>query len=161
MCYWHYIMWASSKVSAPGGSTGLIGKLCLFKCTQLSGAYWGGEKKQNKFHSHPSIMLTEQLLTLVNLNQVFLYSCQTASGKHWMKLESFYWSVNTEEQRCHGHIYPELCAITQHDPFNAGEGVLLKLASDVPQLNFNGKVVWMWDWLLTLSTLSAMCIDLL
>lgn len=24
----------------------------------------------------------------------FLYSCQTASGKHWMKLESFYWSVN-------------------------------------------------------------------
>lgn len=39
-----------------------------------------------KFHSDFSIVLMKQLLTLVNLNKVLLYSCQTASGKHWIKL---------------------------------------------------------------------------
>lgn len=59
-----------------------------------------------------SVVLLKQLLTLVKLNKVIFYSCQSASGKHWMKLESFYWSLKTEERRRHGHICPELCAVT-------------------------------------------------
>lgn len=63
----------------------------------------------------------EQLLTLVNLNQVFLYSCQTASGKHWMKWESFIdqWILRNNVAM----DIPTLSCVPLYEPFNAGEGV--------------------------------------
>lgn len=71
--YWGYTMWCSVL------SVGHFGSLedCVFwKRVQLSDAYVGGWG----FLSDPSIILTEQLLTLVNLNQflfffVFMSNC--------------------------------------------------------------------------------------
>lgn len=70
VCSWLCVMQAASKVSASPqrGRQASLADHVFLKRTQLSGAHWG-----KIFHSDPSIILTEQLLTLVNSNQVFSF----------------------------------------------------------------------------------------
>lgn len=134
VCYRHYIMQASSNLSAPPAARQASLEDRVFGNTRNLVAL-NGERK--KILSDPSIILTEQLLTLVNLNRVFLYSCQTASGKHWMKWESFYWSVNNWGTLLPWSHLP--WAVCHNNTTLLMQGsVLMKLASDVPQLNLSG-----------------------
>lgn len=116
--------------------------------------FWGGV-----FHSDPSIIFKEQLLTFGDFKPTFLFSLILAVSLYSFFLFAFmsncfrctlnkirefllisqYWGTLWSHQ---------LWAVCHNMTLFMQERVLTKLASDVPRLNLSRKVVQVCDWLL-------------